>query len=83
MLKFFVDAAGWSGMLLLLHAYYLLSVRKLPATSNLYQAENIAGALLLMASAVYYGSYPNAALEVVWIAIGIYTLATRNRVKAT
>jgi hypothetical protein len=77
-LKQFVDIAGWSAALLILAAYVLLSLGRLPARSPVYQWMNILGASGFIVNSGWNGAMPSVALNVVWLGIGLYALK-RNR----
>lgn len=74
----FVAGSGWMAALLILCAYSLLSFGKIQARSNIYQWMNIVGALGFIINCAWNAAWPSVALNVVWVAIGIYALR-RNR----
>jgi hypothetical protein len=74
-----IEASGWSGALLILTAYGLVSAGKLEARSPLYQLMNIVGAAGLIVNSGWNGALPSAALNVVWLYIGLYALLRRPR----
>ena len=65
---------GWTAALLILLAYIFLSLGKLNPQGRIYQWMNVAGALGFIVNSGYNGATPNAALNVVWAVIGLYTL---------
>jgi hypothetical protein len=69
-----VEIIGWAGAGLILAAYTLLSLGKLQPQSIVYQSMNVAGAGGFIVNSGYHGAIPNAALNVIWIAVGLYTL---------
>ncbi|MGD2034865.1 MAG: hypothetical protein PVF73_07410 [Bacteroidales bacterium] len=73
-MNIFIEIAGWTGSFLILLAYSLISSRKLAGNSKLYQLLNVAGSLLLIANTIYHRAIPPAALNLVWLGIGIYSL---------
>lgn len=79
-----VDVTGWIGAGCLLLAYWLVSSGRLPGRSWAYQGINIAGAVLLSVNSGYHGAFPSVGLNIVWITIGVATLASlaRGRVSA-
>lgn len=77
-LKTFVEFSGWSGAVLILGAYGLLSLGKIQGRSPVYQWMNIVGALGFIINSGWNGAWPSAALNVVWLGIGFYALR-RNR----
>jgi Na+/H+-translocating membrane pyrophosphatase len=67
---------SWIGAVTVLIAF-TLNVRKVVSqTSLLYLFLNIAGSLLLGASAFMTKSYPFFILNLVWVLVAIYTLIT-------
>jgi hypothetical protein len=75
-----IEAIGWAGALLILSAYALLSASKIAAHSRTYQWLNVAGAAGFVINSGWNGAYPSAALNVIWIGIGLWALM---RVKAS
>ncbi|MEG3180048.1 CBU_0592 family membrane protein [Sphingomonas sp. LT1P40] len=69
-----VDVVGWFGAGLVLVAYALLSAGKLNARGVAYQAMNVAGAVGMLINGYVRGALPSAALNLVWMGIGIYVL---------
>lgn len=66
-----IDIIGWTGGLLVLGAYFLVSLRYLKTESIYYQVLNIAGALLLIINTLSLKAYPSAFVNVVWVGIGV------------
>lgn len=81
-LQLVINILGWTGSLLYLVAYALVSLKKVEGDSLLYQGMNIIAGLLLVLYTIYLGAYATTALNAVWAAIGILTLGrkwlTRN-----
>ncbi|MDI6845791.1 MAG: hypothetical protein QME28_06605 [Candidatus Saccharicenans sp.] len=81
-LKLIVNIAGWSGALMLLLAYFLVSTRKLAGDSLAYQLLNLLGSALLLLNAYHFGAFPSVGVNSVWIIIAILTIIksqTRNQ----
>jgi hypothetical protein len=74
-----IEVMGWIGALLILAAYGLISAGKLEARSALYQLMNIVAAAGLIVNSGWNGALPSAALNVVWLFIGLYTLLWGRR----
>lgn len=70
-----VDIVGWAGAVLVLAAYGLVSTKRLDGDSVIYQALNVAGAVGMLINTYVRGALPSAALNVIWIGVGIYVLA--------
>jgi hypothetical protein len=81
-LKTFVDIAGWSGTVLVLGSYALISSGKLQPRSALYQSMNVIGAIGLAINSGWNGAWPSAGLNVVWLGIAVLAMR-RNRRRAT
>jgi hypothetical protein len=73
-LNLLMEVAGWIGALLILAGYGLLSAGKLDAKSPTYQWLNVVGASGFIANSSWNGAWPSAALNVIWVGIGIVAL---------
>ncbi|MGV7122284.1 CBU_0592 family membrane protein [Sphingopyxis sp. 550A] len=73
-LEIAIEVIGWAAAVLILAAYALLSFGKLEARSRVYQGMNVLGAAGFIVNSGYHGALPNAALNVVWVAVGLVTL---------
>lgn len=69
-----VEVAGWSGAALILLAYLLLSMGRLTGQSPVYQWMNVVGAAGFTINGWWHGAIPSAALNVVWMGIGVFAL---------
>lgn len=80
--KLFIDILGWTGSILYLLAYALVSMKKAEGDSLLYQGLNIIAGVLLVVYTLSLGAYATTGLNAVWVAIGLLTLGrkwlTRN-----
>jgi hypothetical protein len=70
-----VDVVGWAGAVLVLAAYGLVSTKRLDGDSFAYQSLNVAGAAGMLINTYVRGALPSAALNVIWIGVGLYVLA--------
>ena len=77
-----INILGWTGSVLYLLAYALVSLKKTEGDSILYQGMNIGAGILLVIYTVYLGAFATTALNAAWVAIGLFTLGrkwlTRN-----
>jgi hypothetical protein len=73
------DAIGWSGAAALLVAYAMVSSKKLEGDSTAFQFLNIVGSLLLAVNTVFYRAYPSSFVNMIWIGIAVFSIATRKR----
>jgi hypothetical protein len=69
-----IEVVGWIGAVLILVAYALLSMGKLSGKSVSYQVMNVVGALGFVLNSGYNGAIPSAALNVIWVGIGVFAL---------
>jgi hypothetical protein len=70
-----VEIIGWSAAVLILLAYILLSLGRIAANSVAYQGLNIVGAAGFILNSGINGAIPSAALNVVWLGIGLFALS--------
>ncbi|WP_447724795.1 CBU_0592 family membrane protein [Sphingomonas koreensis] len=70
-----IDIVGWAGAVLVLAAYGLVSTKRLDGDSVAYQLLNVAGAAGMLINTYVRGALPSAALNVIWIGLGLYVLA--------
>lgn len=77
-----VDLIGWLGAALLLSAYALISSGRFTAASAGFQTPNLLGAAGLTANSGYHQAWPSAALNAVWITIGLAAIARHRRRRA-
>jgi drug/metabolite transporter (DMT)-like permease len=73
------DAIGWAGAAALLVAYAMVSSKKLEGNSTAYQFLNIVGSLLLAANTIFYRAYPSSFVNLIWMGIAVFSIATRRR----
>ena len=77
-----INILGWTGSVLYLLAYTLVSLKKTEGDSFLYQGINIFAGTLLVIYTLYLGAFATTGLNAVWVVIGLFTLGrkwlTRN-----
>jgi phosphatidylserine synthase len=80
--KLLIDILGWTGSVLYLLAYALVSMKKAEGDSLLYQGMNIMAGMLLVVYTLSLEAYATTGLNAVWILVGLFTLGrkwlTRN-----
>ena len=76
-IKLFIDLLGWTGSVLYLVAYALVSTKKTEGDSVLYQGMNIVAGVFLIVYSFSLGAYATTGLNAVWAAIGIFTLGRK------
>jgi len=77
-MKTAIEIIGWGGAVLILGAYALLSAGKIRSESLTYHLMNIVGAAGFVVNSGWNGALPSAAMNVVWIGIGVYALRQRR-----
>ena len=75
MAKLLIELTGWTGALMILLAYALLTLQRVNAGSAGYRWLNIVGSAGLVVNSVWNGAFPSAFLNVVWLVITLYSLA--------
>jgi hypothetical protein len=78
-MKLTIEVVGWAAAVLILGSYALLSTGKLRAQSLTYQAMNIVGAAGFVVNSGWNGAFPSAAMNVMWMGIGIYAVHQQRR----
>ena len=76
-----IEIIGWAAAGLILAAYILLSLGKLEARGYVYQWMNVIGASGFILNSGYNGAIPSAALNIVWAAMGMFTLRSVWRMR--
>lgn len=74
-----IEAAGWGGATLILVAYILLSLGRLEGRSRTFQWMNVVGAAGFIVNSGWHDAIPSAALNLVWLGVGLATLRTLRR----
>ena len=79
------DLAGFIGVLLIVIAYLLLQLDKLPSSALSFSLLNAAGSLLIMLSLIFKFNVSAFLIEVFWFLISLIglskSLATRKRLR--
>ena len=70
-----VEIAGWLGGGLILLGYMLVSSGRLEGRSVTFQMLNLIGSLGFVTNAAWHGALPPMALNIIWCAIALYSLA--------
>jgi hypothetical protein len=81
------DLAGFIGVLMIVIAYLLLQLNRLPSSSATYSLLNAAGALLIIVSLLFQFNFPAFIVEVFWFLISLLgltkSLLSRNDLPRT
>lgn len=73
-MEILIHASGWTGTVLIVLAYYLVSNQKLDPVGRTYQLLNLVGSVGVGVTVFYQKAWPAVALEVVWSIIAIIAL---------
>ena len=80
-MKVTIEIIGWLGAALILGSYALLSIGRLKADSVTYQLMNVLGAAGFVVNSGWNGALPSAAMNVIWVGIGVYALHQLTRTR--
>jgi phosphatidylserine synthase len=72
-----INILGWTGSILYLLAYALVSMKKTDGDSLAYQGMNIVAGILLINYTLTLNAYASTGLNAVWVAIGLFTLGKK------
>lgn len=73
-MEIFSQVLGWIGTFLVVLAYFLVSTKKIEATSKSYQFINLFGAIGVGANVLYQHAWPSFTLQIIWAIIAIFSL---------
>jgi hypothetical protein len=76
-LELLINILGWTGSILHLLVYTLVSLKKTEGDSVLYQGMNIIAGILLVIYTLCLWTYATTSLNVVWVAIGLFTFGRK------
>jgi len=79
MLEMLIEIVGWGGALLILGSYILVSAGRITGQSAVFQWMNVAGSAGFVVNSGWHGAIPSTALNVVWFAVGLFTLWRLSR----
>lgn len=68
------EVIGWTGTVLIVAAYFLVSNAYVGADSLVYQSMNLFGAVFLGISLIVKRAWPAFGLQVIWTFIAIFAL---------
>ena len=69
-----IEVIGWIAAAIILASYVMLSLGRIEARGYLYQWMNVIGASGFVLNSGYNGALPSAVLNVIWAAMGLFTL---------
>lgn len=72
-----IHILGWTGSVLFLLAYALVSLKKIEGDSLAYQGMNIIGGIFLVIYTFTLEAYATTGLNAVWVAIGLFALGRK------
>lgn len=72
-----INILGWTGSILYVIAYALVSAKKTEGDSVLYQGLNIIAGIMVVIYTLSLGAYATTGLNAIWALIGVYTLGRK------
>lgn len=72
-----IQILGWTGSVMYLLAYALVSLKKTEGDSLLYQGINIVAGVFLVIYTFSLDAFATTGLNAVWVAIGLFTLGRK------
>ena len=72
-----IETLGWTGSIMYLVAYTLVSMKKTEGDSVLYQCMNVVAGIFLVIYTFTLEAYATMALNGIWAIIGLITLGRR------
>ena len=69
-----IEIVGWTGAVLILVAYLMVSAGRLTGQSAAFQWMNLLGAACFIVNSGWHGALPSTVLNILWLLIGIVTL---------
>jgi len=78
MLKYTIEVIGWLAAAMMLSAYLLLIAGKVTGRSRLYHWLNVLSGAGFIINSGWNGAYPSAAINVIWMMIGLYGVFGRS-----
>lgn len=73
-MEILIEIAGWTGTILIVSAYFLVSRGYLTGKSRTYQAINLLGALGVGINVFHHEAWSTLALQVAWGTIAVISL---------
>jgi hypothetical protein len=73
------DVLGWVGAFALLSAYALVSRGRVAGDAATFQVLNLVGAVGLLVNGVFHHAWPSAALNAVWLLVGVGAVGALRR----
>jgi hypothetical protein len=74
-----IEAAGWTGAVLVLVGYALASSGRLDGRSPPFQWLNLLGSIGFIINSAWHGAIPSMVLNIIWCGIAGFTLLRRPR----
>lgn len=74
MYSLFIEILGWFASILLVGAYALNLMQKLPSNSPAYRWANIIGGVIFVFNTYHHQAYPSMLVNTIWVLIALYTV---------
>ena len=76
-----IEIAGWAGAVLILLAYFLVTIGRVTARTPAFQWMNLVCAAGFALNGAWHRAIPSATLNVVWMAIAAFALLRIRKAK--
>ncbi len=70
---FWIDTLGWLGGLMVVVAYFLISLGKVNSDSVFFQLMNLTGSVFLIINTYAKEAYPSTVVNIIWVCIALYS----------
>ncbi|MES2517654.1 MAG: hypothetical protein V4585_06080 [Bacteroidota bacterium] len=74
-----IEILGWIASILIVGAFALNSLNKIPSNSTAYQLANLIGGIFFVVNTIHHKAYPSAMVNVVWVFIAIFALLKKQK----
>lgn len=74
-----IEAAGWTGAVLVLVGYALASSGRLDGRSPTFQWLNLLGSIGFIINSAWHGAIPSMVLNIIWCGIAGFTLFRQRK----
>lgn len=73
-MEILIQITGWTGTLLIVLAYFLVTYKKLESSGKIYALMNLFGAIGIGINVYFHQAWPAVIMELVWALIAVSSL---------
>lgn len=74
-----IEILGWIASIIIVGAFALNSLNKIPSNSTVYQLANLIGGIFFIVNTIHHKAYPSAMVNVVWVFIALFALLKNKK----